>query len=115
MVRDLEHFFRDRERIGKGFVNIDRLAGTQRDLRQTGVDFRVRRSEDADGIAAFLAENGFTYPVLMDTDNLICNTLGVEAFPTSWFFAPDGTLVSTEIGAMDRETMIAEIESALGK
>lgn len=63
--------------------------------------------DDADvaGITAFLAENGFTYPVLMDSELLLCSAFGVEAFPTTWIIAPDGTLNQTLVGALEKADM----------
>ena len=66
-------------------------------------------------IAAFLTENGFTYPVLMDPDNLIGGTLGVVVYPTSWFFSPDGTLAYVWPGSLNPVTIEEGILTAQAK
>ena len=69
---------------------------------------------DEAGIAAFLQEQGFTYPVLMDTDFMLCSALGIEAFPTTWLFTPDGRLHDTQVGAMDKAAMERSVNPAVG-
>ncbi|MBR5344535.1 MAG: TlpA family protein disulfide reductase [Clostridia bacterium] len=65
---------------------------------------------DEAGIAAFLAENGFTYPTLMDPEDQLGTYLGIQVFPTTFIIKPDGTILGSVLGAVDIETMREVIE-----
>ena len=60
---------------------------------------------DWDGIVAFLAEKGITYPVLNDTEDALGTVLGIQAFPTTFIVKPDGTILGKIEGAVDIDTM----------
>ena len=57
---------------------------------------------DEAGVAAFLEENGFTYPVLMDGDNVLWNAFPCDYVPHSHFFLRDGTSAEIELPASMR-------------
>ena len=59
----------------------------------------------AEDIAAFMEDNGYTYPVLMDTEGLAFYYYGIRAFPTTYFISVDGTVFRSFSGAMSRELM----------
>ena len=40
---------------------------------------------DAEGIAAFMEENGYTYPVLMDEDGALTAAYGIYSYPTNLY------------------------------
>ena len=66
--------------------------------------------QDAD---AYLAENGYTFPVYYDTDYSAAAAYGVTAFPTTFFIDAEGYLVAYASGALDAETLQRGIEMIL--
>ena len=56
-------------------------------------------------IAAFLAENGYTYPVVMDEDGSVFARYGIRAFPTTFMISSDGTVYGYVEGALSAEIM----------
>lgn len=56
-------------------------------------------------IAAFLAENGYTYPVVMDEDGSVFARYGIQAFPTTFMISSDGTVYGYVEGALSAEIM----------
>ena len=62
-------------------------------------------SVDTAGIISFLAENGFTYPVLIDPDFSLGNRFGITAFPTTFIIKPDGTFLGKVEGMMSIDNM----------
>ena len=59
-------------------------------------------SED---IADFLAEGGYTYPVVMDEDGSVFAQYGIRAFPTTFMISSDGTVYGYVEGAISAEIM----------
>ena len=59
-------------------------------------------SED---IADFLAEGGYTYPVVMDEDGTVFAQYGIRAFPTTFMISSDGTVYGYVEGAISAEIM----------
>ena len=59
--------------------------------------------DNLEGVAAFVADQGLTIPILLDTEDLLWTTYNVEYFPTSFFINPDGTIYHVVIG-MVQET-----------
>ena len=62
-------------------------------------------SADETGIAAFLEEKGFTYPTLMDAENLLGQFFAIQAFPTTFIIKADGSVLGYVQGAVDIDTM----------
>lgn len=56
-------------------------------------------------IAAFMENNGYTYPVLMDPDGAAFYPYGIRAFPTTYMISADGTVFRSISGAMPRALM----------
>lgn len=73
------------------------------------------KSDDRDvaGITAFLEENGWTYPVLMDETNQLLSAFGIDAFPMSFFIRTDGTVFGYVPGALSKEDMQSLIQMTL--
>lgn len=71
--------------------------------------------QDVDGIKAFLEENGYTYPVLMDEKAETMYAYYINAFPTTFMIARDGSLFGYVPGAMPEETMRDIIAQTLGE
>ena len=64
-------------------------------------------------IAAFLEENGYTYPVLMNADGSLFSQYGITAFPTTFMIAADKTVFGYVPGAIDRAVMDSIVEQTM--
>ena len=64
----------------------------------------------AEDVAAFLSENGYTYPVVMDTDGSLMQAYGISAFPTTFMINSKGEVQGYLTGSMTREIMDSIIE-----
>ena len=67
---------------------------------------------DEAGIAAFLEENGYTYPTLMDPTGELFGIYGISSFPTTWVIRPDGSILGYVPGALTKEQMTQIIDMA---
>jgi Redoxin len=54
--------------------------------------------EDRAKVARAVAERGYVAPVVLDRDGAITDAYGVNATPTSFLVARDGTIVGRAIG-----------------
>ena len=59
----------------------------------------------AEEIAAFLEDNGYTYPVLMDTEGSLFYGYGISAFPTTFMIDREGNVFGYLTGQMSYEIM----------
>ena len=59
----------------------------------------------AEDIAAFLEENGYTYPVVMDPEGLSFYQYGISAYPTTFMIDTEGNVFGYVQGAVSREVM----------
>ena len=66
---------------------------------------------DEAGVISFIEENGWTYPMLMDTTGEIFRTYGVGSFPTTWLIQSDGNIRGYLFGAMSKDDMLYLIET----
>ena len=55
--------------------------------------------------SAFIAEQGYTFPVFYDTTMEAANTYGVYSIPTSYFISAKGEPIAQAQGAIDAETL----------
>lgn len=62
-------------------------------------------------IAPYFEKQGFTFPALLDPDQVQGRSLGVRALPTSFLFAPDGTIAWQHTGFASGDEK--ELESVL--
>ena len=82
------------------------LADPDSDLVILGVAFPSEGQEkDEAGIAAFLEENGYTYPTVMDTGATLAPQYYITAFPTTFMIDRAGNVFGYLPGSMNRETM----------
>ena len=65
-------------------------------------------------IAGFMEENGYTYPVLMDTDGEMFTQYGISAFPTTFMIDKDGNVYGYVPGQMTEDIMRSIIDQTLG-
>ena len=57
----------------------------------------------AEDITAFLEENGYTYPTLMNEDASLFYSYGISSFPTTFMIDKNGNVYGYIIGAQSRE------------
>lgn len=81
-----------------------------------GVAFpNVGSETDAEGVAQFLEQNGYTYPVLMDEGGSLQLSYYITAFPTTFLIDPEGYVLGYLPGSMTRsimEDVIAQARNA---
>lgn len=68
---------------------------------------------DEAGVTAFLEENGYTYPVVMDPTGDILYDYGISAFPTTFMIDTAGNVFGYVPGAMSEEVMRGIIEQTI--
>ena len=76
-------------------------------------DLTDGQQETIDGVRAFLAEQGYTFPVCYDTESEGAYAYAVNAIPATYFLNADGTLHSYQIGALSRELLYDQLEKLL--
>ena len=64
-------------------------------------------------ITAFLDENGYTFPVVMDEEGLYFYLYGIRAYPTTFMIDKDGNVFGYAQGALTREIMDSIIEQTM--
>lgn len=64
-------------------------------------------------IRAFLEENGYTYPVLMDTTGELFYSYGIQAFPTTFMIDRDGNIFGYISGQLTMEMMESIISQTM--
>lgn len=69
----------------------------------------VNAGEDAATARAFIAEMGFTFPVLLDPGTNVLVDLGIDAFPTSVLIDRDGTVATLHVGFYDPADLNADV------
>ncbi len=65
---------------------------------------------DADSIAKFLKDNGYTFPVLMDEGGALLGGYGISAFPTTFMIDKAGLVYGYVSGALTKEIMMDIID-----
>lgn len=70
--------------------------------------------ETKENAQALLEQEGYTFPVLFDTDSDAAMTYSVYSLPTTYFIAADGTLKAWAQGAIDGETLQKGIDMIAG-
>lgn len=61
--------------------------------------------DTVDSAAAFIKKEGYTFPVLFDTEENAAYTYGIRSLPTTFFINAKGEGVAHASGAIDRETL----------
>lgn len=61
--------------------------------------------ETVDTAKDYVAEQGFTFPVLFDTAGNAATTFGVYSLPTTYFIDDQGNAVAYAMGAIDADTL----------
>ena len=64
-------------------------------------------------VEAFLEENGYTYPVLMDTTGEVFMEYGISAYPTTFMVDRDGNLFGYIQGQLNEAMMRSIIRQTM--
>ena len=73
----------------------------------------VGQEQDEEGIKAFLEENGYTYPVVMDTTGQLFMQYGVYSLPTTFMIDRDGNVFGYISGSLTEDMMHSIIEQTM--
>ena len=73
----------------------------------------IGREGSAEDITAFLEENGYTYPVVMDDTGTLFYQYGISAYPTTFMIDPEGNVFGYVQGAVSREIMDDIVEQTM--
>ena len=65
----------------------------------------IGREGSAEDIAAFLEENDYTYPVVMDDTGALFYQYGISAYPTTFMIDTEGNVFGYVQGSLTREIM----------
>lgn len=71
------------------------------------------QEQDEEGITSFLTENGYTYPVLMDTDGAVFGAYGIYSYPTTFFINTDGKVFGYINGQMSQSILEDAIQQTV--
>ena len=73
----------------------------------------VGREGSEDDICAFLEENGYTFPVVMDYFGAFSNQYGIRAYPTTFMIDTDGNVFGYVESALTKEMMESIVEQTM--
>ncbi len=68
--------------------------------------------KDVEGVKAFLDQNGYTYPVLMDEGASLILPYYITAYPTTFIIDKEGYVLGYIPGSMTKDIMEAVISQA---
>ncbi|NMA82513.1 MAG: redoxin family protein [Epulopiscium sp.] len=71
------------------------------------------REKSVEKVNEWLGEEGYTFPVLYDTDKSITTSYGIRAFPTTFMIDKEGNVYGQVQGGLTEEQMIQIIEMTL--
>ena len=80
-------------------------------LGVAGPGYGNEKSEE--GIKEFLDENGYTYPVLMDTTGELFSAYGIYSYPTTFMIDRDGNVFGYASGQLNEDMMKNIIEQTM--
>ena len=69
--------------------------------------------ETVDKAAAFVADQGYSFPVFYDTESNAAMTYGASSLPTTYFIDAQGHAVARAVGAIDAATLQRGIDMIL--
>lgn len=64
-------------------------------------------------VTDFLSQNGYTYPVVMDTTGEMFSAYGITAFPTTFMIDKDGNVFGYVRGGVTRDIMDSIVQQTL--
>lgn len=71
------------------------------------------QEQNEEGITSFLTKNGYTYPVLMDTDGAVFGSYGIYSYPTTFFINTDGKVFGYINGQMSQSILENAIQQTV--
>ncbi len=71
------------------------------------------REGSVEEISAFLSENGYTYPVVMDEGGMMAYYYGISAYPTTFMIDKDGNVYGYVTGQITKDIMKSIIEQTI--
>jgi thiol-disulfide isomerase/thioredoxin len=71
--------------------------------------------DTATGVKAFVAAEGYSFPVYYDTAASAANAYEIYSIPVTVFIRADGTLARQQIGAMQESQLRAYLDDLLGE
>lgn len=69
--------------------------------------------ETVEGASAYIAGQGYTFPVYYDTQENAANTYGIYSIPTTIFIDAEGCAIAMARGAIDADTLQRGIDLIL--
>lgn len=99
---EIQRLYENYEREGEEALIVLGVAGPE-----------IGGEKTAEEIADFLEENGYTYPVLMDTEGSLFDGYGIGAFPTTFMIDRDGNVFGYLTGQMSYEIMESIVEQTM--
>ncbi len=71
------------------------------------------REGSVEDICAFLSENNYTFPVVMDEEGLLFYQYGIRSYPTTFMIDQEGNVFGYAQGALTREIMDSIIDQTM--
>ena len=69
----------------------------------------INAGDPASDAAAFASQKGLAFPVLLDPNTRLLNSLGIHSFPTSILVGTDGVVKAIHVGMFTPQALEAEI------
>ena len=73
----------------------------------------IGNETDEEGIKTFLKENGYTYPVLMDTEGELFMQYGISSYPTTFMIDKEGNIFGYVSGQLSEDMMKSIIRQTI--
>ena len=73
----------------------------------------IGQEGDIDFITAFLTENEYTFPVVMDSQGTFTFIYGIRAYPTTFMISEDGSIYGYVEGALTEDLMHSIVEQTM--
>ena len=73
----------------------------------------VGREGDIDSVTAFLIENEYTFPIVMDSLGTFTYLYGIRAYPTTFMISKDGSIYGYVEGALTEDIMHSIVEQTM--
>ena len=73
----------------------------------------INAGEERAAVASFIAQTGFTFPVLLDPGERVLSSLGTRGLPTTYIIGRDGILKSIHVGEFTTQELATEVAPLL--
>lgn len=70
----------------------------------------INVGESSGTVQEYIDANGFSFPVLLDTDQRVSRQYKVSSIPVSYFINKEGKIMTQRIGLLTKEQMLSYIE-----